>query len=64
MMHYRKRTITKEMYDNATNGYLNSKDYDKIFSVEEMCGYGVYSAMVYEDNGEYYCRFTLGSSCD
>jgi len=58
------KPITKEIYDNAKNGYIASQDMDKVFSISQLCGYGVYSARVHEKDGEYYCTYFVGNSCD
>lgn len=62
-----KREITKKIYDNAggENGnVLPSKNREEIFSMSELMGYGVYHPTVYEENGKYYCKYSLGDSCD
>ena len=60
------REITKEIFDNAINGViLNEEDYDKVFNVAEVCGYGVYLPYVYKISDEkYIVRFELGDTCD
>jgi hypothetical protein len=61
-----KREITKEQYDRAmeNRGYITSQDEADIFSMAELCGYGVYSAMADMVDGKYYVKFYLGGSCD
>jgi hypothetical protein len=62
-----KRKITKDVYDRAMQNkshYIASEDYEKVFDVSEICGYGVYGAIAKEIDGEYYCLFDMGSSCD
>lgn len=62
-----KRKISKEVYDRAMENkshYIAAEDKDKIFSEAELCGYGVYGAIAVERNGEYYCLYDMGSSCD
>lgn len=65
-MVYETREISKEIYDRATEnrGYITMGDMDTVFSEAELCGYGVYGAKAKEENGKYYCHFSLGSSCD
>lgn len=65
-MPYMKRKINKEIYENAQKhgGYLTDKDKAKVFDVCELCGYGIYGAKAYEENGKYYCLYYRGSSCD
>ena len=60
------RKITKDIYERAMkhDGYIIYKDRKAIFSESELYGYGVYGVKVYEENGEYYCSFSLGDSCD
>lgn len=64
-VHMRKK-ITKEIYDNAqkNRGYIASEDMPKIFSVSDLIGYGIYGAMAYEENGEYWCSYNRGETCD
>lgn len=64
MMTTRKREITKEMYDRAKNGILADEDKWEVFSQAELCGYGVYGTYVIEEDGKYYTRYWLGSTCD
>lgn len=61
-----KREITKEIYDNAMNnrGYITASDESKVFTISELCGYGVYGTKVFTDNGKYYVRYDMGSTCD
>lgn len=58
--------ISKDVYDRAmkNRGYIASEDMSDLFSISQLCGNGVYSAMVYEKDGKYYCSFWLGSTCD
>lgn len=60
------KEITKEIYDRAkeNRGYITKDDMDKVFSISQLCGYGVYTPMVFEKDGNYYVSFYLGSSCD
>lgn len=61
-----RKEISKEIYDRAmeNRGFITSEDKSKIFSVSQLCGYGVYMAMAHEENGEYYCTYQMGSTCD
>lgn len=61
-----EKEITKEIYDRAKENrdYIASEDMSKVFSRSQLCGYGVYTATVFERDGVYYCSFYLGSSCD
>ena len=61
-----QRKITKEQYERAmlNKGLLTEDDENDVFSISEICGYGVYMPTVIQNNGEYYVTFTLGSSCD
>ena len=60
------RKITKEQYERAmlNKGFLTNEDENEVFSISEMCGYGVYMPIAIERDGEYYVSFMLGSSCD
>ncbi len=67
-MYNGKREISKEMYDRAqvNKGYLTGADCKEIFSIQELCGYGIYGAQVTKDetDGKYYVVYSRGSSCD
>ena len=60
--------ISKEVYDRAmeNRGYITSADMSELFTESQLCGYGVYSAIAYQDEvtNKYMCRFSLGDSCD
>ena len=57
-----KRKITEEQAQNI----IERNDWSGIFSMEEVCGYGVYCQELHKDEktGEYYVTFSMGSSCD
>ena len=61
-----KIEITKDIYDRAmkNRGYITSDNEPKLFTEAQLCGYGVYSAMAYEEDGKYFCSYSMGSSCD
>ena len=61
-----KREISKEIYERAMkrNRYIAKEDEEKVFSVSEIYGYGVYCPIVHEEDGKYYVYFKLGDSCD
>ena len=61
-----EREITKEIYDRAmeNHGYLTDEDMGEIFTAAELCGYGVYGAVVSHYADRYVVRFEMGDSCD
>ena len=61
-----ERKITKEIYERAlkNRGYIDKQDSDKVFTISELCGYGVYGDQVFEKDGDYFVRFERGDSCD
>ena len=61
-----EREITKEVYDHAkaNRGYITADDSDRVFTISELIGYGVYGDQVFERDGKYYVSYSLGSSCD
>lgn len=61
-----ERDITAEQYRRAikNHGLIAEQDEDKIFTKYELIGRGVYYATVYEKNGRYFVRYSLGDSCD
>ena len=60
------REITAEQYARAKakNGYLTEEDRKTVFSPSELYGYGVYGGDVIEQDGKYYVRYSLGTTCD
>jgi len=62
----RRKEITKEQYDRAmqNHGYITKDDRNKVFTVSEIYGYGVYGDQVAEDKGKYYVDYSIGSTCD
>lgn len=62
----RRKEITKEQYDRAmqNHGYITKDDRNKVFTVSEIYGYGVYGDKVTEDKGKYYVDYSIGSTCD
>lgn len=65
-MPYIKREISKEIYDRtkANNNCMSKEDTREVFSISELCGYGVYGERLVEDDGKYYIEFYRGSTCD
>ena len=65
-MRYCEREITREQYERgkANNGYLVDEDRSAVFTLAEMCGYGVYTPCVACVDGKYICRFYMCTSCD
>ena len=65
-MKFCEREISKEIYDRAmeNHGYIADEDMDKVFSVAEMLGYGVYSPVVSHYDDRYVVRFEMGDTCD
>lgn len=61
-----EREITKDIYDRAmeNHGYLTDEDMDTVFTTAELCGYGVYGAVVSHYGDRYVVRFEMGDSCD
>lgn len=56
-----KREITKEQAENV----IQHNNWEGIFDISEVCGYGVYGEEVRkEDDGNYYVIFMRGDSCD
>ena len=68
----KEKPITKEQYENAQmhNGRIASEDMNDIFSVSDLCGYGVYNAVAiarYDDESKtmsYIVRYTTSTCCD
>lgn len=54
--------ISKEEYEQYKD--IPSKLGDKYISIEEYCGYGVYSQRIFKDGEKYIFAYDRGSSCD
>ena len=67
-----EKPITKEQYERAqlNNGFIAEADLQEIFSMSDLCGYGVYSpiacARYSETTGEttYVVSYTTSTNCD
>ena len=68
-----KKEIPKEFYDRARAACQDPKrtylticdaDKEKLFGSAVLCGYGLYSCSVHEEDGKYICTYTIGDSCD
>lgn len=67
-----EKPITKEQYERAqlNNGFIRSEDMADIFSVADLCGYGIYSPTVYKDIDDntgkitYKVMYTTSDCCD
>ena len=61
-----EREITKDQYDRAmeNHGLLCDEDYGDVFTQAEICGYGIYSAVVSHFGDRYVVRFEMGENCD
>lgn len=60
------REISKDVFDRAVSnhGYITREDELTVFSDSERLGYGLYGTHVFQENGRFYVRFTLGTTCD
>lgn len=58
------REITKEKYDYYESQSNVSAAIKSEMSDDIICGYGYYGGSVYESNGKYYMRYSIGNSCD
>lgn len=61
-----ERTISKDIYDRAmeNHGYITDEDMGKVFTMAEMCGYGIYTPVVSHYDDRYVVRFEMGDTCD
>lgn len=55
-----KREITEQQAKNV----IENNNWEGIFDITEVCGYGVYGERVREEDGKYYVEFYRGESCD
>lgn len=58
------RTITKEITKEQYDRVMKEHDATDIFTVQEVCGYGVYNERYYPMDDKYYVSYQLGNSCD
>lgn len=58
--------VTKDVWERAqrNHGYMAEEDKDKLFDVSILCGYGLYSCKVREQDGKYICSWWRGETCD
>ena len=65
--------VSKEVFERARANsgnqsgncfYMAEEDKEKLFSIQVLCGYGLYNCKVREDNGKYICTYETGDSCD
>lgn len=67
-----EKPITKEQYERAqlNNGFIRSDDMGDIFTMAEICGYGIYSTRAYKDIDDetgkvtYKVSYTTSDCCD
>lgn len=67
-----EKPITKEQYERAqlNNGFITEADLQEIFTMADLCGYGVYSpiacARYSETTSEaaYVVSYTTSTNCD
>lgn len=66
MMTQHRKQITREQYERAiaNNRIIPDADRSEIFDYAELYGYGVYCPVAEEENGAYFVRYDLGSTCD
>jgi len=60
------REIDKELYDKCMEcgGHIPAEMQHDFYGEAVMQGYGFYGDRVYEKDGKYFVRFSIGSSCD
>jgi len=61
-----EKEISKDMYDRgkSNHGFLKPGDYNKVFSAQEVMGYGIYNERLIEREGKYFVAYQIGDSCD
>ena len=61
-----RKKIDREIYERAQarNGVVCREDQVRLFSSAELYGYGVFGAHAIEVDGEYFCEYETGDSCD
>jgi hypothetical protein len=68
-MNYYTKEVSKEFYEKCQKetggrGFVPSKFYSEIFTIPQMCGYGIYGTNLYKKDDKYYVHYDMGSSCD
>lgn len=58
--------VSKEVYERAAKnrGYMHEDDRSKYFSLDVLCGYGLYDCKVRQEGDKYICSYMTGSTCD
>lgn len=62
--------VSKDVFERARAGregkcfYMAEEDKEKLFSIQVLCGYGLYNCKVREVDGKYICSYETGDSCD
>ena len=63
-----ERKITKEQYDEIVavnpDGHISPELLEKYFSVQILCGYGLYGAWAVKSDDGYLIKYNIGDSCD
>ena len=54
----------QEGYAEPDSYYMTNEDKKKYFSEAILCGYGLYSCKIHEEDGKYICTYSTGDSCD
>ncbi len=65
-MSTKTKEITKEQYNRAIskNKMIVPEDMENVFTASELYGYGIYGNSVFTENGKFYVKYNIGSSCD
>lgn len=58
------REITKEKYDYYESQPSVSVAIESDMSDDIIYGYGYYGGSVYESDGKYYMKYSIGNSCE
>lgn len=58
------REITKEKYDYYKSQPSVSSAIETDMSDDIIYGYGYYGGSVYESDGKYYMKYSIGNSCE
>ena len=58
------KPIKREITEQQAKNVIENNNWEGIFDITEVCGYGVYGERVREEDGKYYVEFYRGESCD
>lgn len=65
-MQKKRKEIPRDVYERSLKHrcHIAESDTSRVFTADEIYGYGVYSTHTYEEDGKCYVEYSVGDSCD